>query len=342
MLARKRQTSWVNVLAMAVLLLLSFSSSTPALAGPVEPGSALAPGAFQKISPASGLVLITPTLTWSASAGATQYDYCVDTSNNDQCDTAWVKVTTGRTVTPPILADGVTYYWQVRATDASTTYVYANGSAWWNFSGILPGDFNKLTPPSVSDLYDPPITLTWSASVNATSYKYCIDTSNNDFCGTGWVDVGLDRQVTPPNLADDTTYYWHVVAFTGFGYVESNTGDWWSFHASPPAAFKKQGPANGAGMDTTSPTLSWQAAAGADRYSTCVDTVNDNQCNTTWVNQGARLAVTLSGLADRQTYYWQARATGDYGDTDANSGTWFSFRTDTIPLYLPFTILGAK
>src|SRR5262249_49061723 len=43
------------------------------------------PAAFAKSTPAAGTTTlpVTPTLTWTASSGATSYEYCVDTTNNN-------------------------------------------------------------------------------------------------------------------------------------------------------------------------------------------------------------------------------------------------------------------
>jgi hypothetical protein len=49
-----------------------------------------APGVFNKSSPANGSTgqSTSPTLSWGASAGATNYEYCLDTTNNNVCDTS--------------------------------------------------------------------------------------------------------------------------------------------------------------------------------------------------------------------------------------------------------------
>jgi hypothetical protein len=98
-------------------------------------------GAFAKISPISGgsSARTSATLTWSASAGATGYEYCVDTTNNDGCDGQWTQVA-GTTTPLPGLSPNTAYYWQVRAISSGGT-AYADGSptAWWSFTtrGVL-------------------------------------------------------------------------------------------------------------------------------------------------------------------------------------------------------------
>jgi hypothetical protein len=92
------------------------------------------PGAFSKSSPVSGTVQpANVTLSWAASLQATRYEYCLDTSNNTVCDTAWVS-TTQTSVSQPPLTLGTTYYWQVRSWNGITGPLYADGGVWSSFS----------------------------------------------------------------------------------------------------------------------------------------------------------------------------------------------------------------
>lgn len=100
----------------------------------VTPGAP--PGAFVKTSPANGAtdVSTSPTLSWGASSGATSYEYCYDTTNDNNC-TTWASNGTSTSKALSGLSAGVTYYWHVRAINASGT-TYANGSptAFWSFT----------------------------------------------------------------------------------------------------------------------------------------------------------------------------------------------------------------
>ena len=93
------------------------------------------PIAFGKSGPASGTTGLgsSVTLTWSASAWASGQEYCVDTLNNSQCDGAWTPAGAGTTATVGNLANGTTYFWQVRASNSSGTTL-ADGGAWWSFT----------------------------------------------------------------------------------------------------------------------------------------------------------------------------------------------------------------
>ena len=74
-------------------------------------------------------------------------------------------------------------------------------------------------------------------------------------------------------------------------------------------------------------TLRWGASSNASSYEYCVDTVNNNACDGTWVSVGVATSVAPSGLLSARTYYWQVRAVNASGTTNANGGTWWRFAT---------------
>jgi hypothetical protein len=94
---------------------------------------------------------------------------------------------------------------------------------------------------------------------------------------------------------------------------------------SPPGAFNKTSPANGATGQPNNPSLSWGASSNASSYEYCIDTTNNNACDGSWVSTSAATKASLSGLTLGATYYWQVHAKNAQGTTDANGGSWFSF-----------------
>lgn len=94
----------------------------------------IAPSAFGKLSPADGAQdqSTNPTLSWAASTGAASYEYCYDTSANSTCNSAWTS-TASTSANLGGLSLITTYYWQVRAINASGT-TYADGGTWWSFT----------------------------------------------------------------------------------------------------------------------------------------------------------------------------------------------------------------
>ena len=93
------------------------------------------PGAFGKSSPSNNATSRVRTnlgLSWTASTGATRYEYCYDTTNDNAC-TNWISTGTARSVTISGLAGRTAYYWQVRAVNANGTTL-ANAGVYWKFT----------------------------------------------------------------------------------------------------------------------------------------------------------------------------------------------------------------
>ena len=103
----------------------NFTISTPTVA----------PGALSKAGPANGAtdVSLSPALAWSAAAGTSTYEYCLDTTANNSCDSGWTSITTLTTDTVSGLAPATTYSWQVRARNAAGT-TDADAGAWFTFT----------------------------------------------------------------------------------------------------------------------------------------------------------------------------------------------------------------
>jgi hypothetical protein len=297
------------------------------------------PAAFWKTSPANGATnqSASPTLTWNASAGATSYEYCYDTTNDNACS-AWTSNGASTSIPLSGLGNGTTYYWHVRAINVyGTTYADGASTAFWSFttSANPPGAFGKASPTDGATNQSTSPTLSWGLSSGATSYEYCYDTTNNSACSV-WTSNGASTSVPLSGLANGTTYYWHVraVNVNGTTYADGTSTAFWSFTTSinPPAAFGKADPINGAVGQSTSPTLTWNASTGADSYEYCYDTTNDNYCSA-WVGNGTATSIALSGLFNNTTYYWHVRAINLVGTTyadGANTAFWL-FTTSANP-----------
>jgi hypothetical protein len=290
-------------------------------------------GAFNLTSPSNGATgqSLTPTLSWSASTGATSYEYCYDTTNNNACS-GWTSAGTNTSAGLSGLSAGATYYWHVRANSAGGT-TYANGAAtaFWSFTtGVLPGAFGKSSPANAATGLSLTPTVSWDTSSGATSYEYCYDTTNDNACTT-WINAGANTSAGLSGLTAGTTYYWQVRATNGAGATYAN-GSATSFRSfttiTLPGAFSRSSPANGATGQSNTATLSWNASAGAANYDYCYDTTNDDACSV-WHGAGASTSVGLSGLIAGTTYYWHVRAVSGGGTTYANGAatTFWSFMT---------------
>ena len=218
------------------------------------------PGAFSRISPANGATnqATDPTLTWGTSSGATSYEYCYDTTNDNAC-TGWASNGTSTSKALSGLSLLTTYYWHVRAVNEDgSTYAGGSATSFWSFTTLppAPGAFNKATPSNAAVNVSLAPTLTWGSSSGATSYEYCYDTSGNNACDGSWVPAGLSTSAALGSLALNTTYYWQVRAINTSGTTYADTATWWSFTTLPPApgAFNKTDPFNGAINVSLSPS----------------------------------------------------------------------------------------
>ena len=195
---------------------------------------------FNKSSPTNGATnqLVTAQgLSWGASAGATRYELCYDTTNNDACDGSWQDKGTATSTTISGLTSNTTYYWQVRAFNGST-YAYANSDTWWSFSTIpasFPGTFSKLEPAHGASNESLTPTLVWEQSTGATSYAYCYDTLNNNTCDASWISTGTATADTLGSLSPGTTYYWQARATNSSGTMQANGNVWYSFTTLDPS-----------------------------------------------------------------------------------------------------------
>lgn len=293
------------------------------------------PSAFVKSSPASTATgqPFNLTLTWAASSGASSYQYCYDTTNDNAC-TTWLDNGSNTSVALYDLSGDTTYYWHVRAINPiGTTYSNASTTAFWSFktvsSGTAPGGFTKASPANGATNRPRSLTLKWSASPGAASYWFCYDQTNDGACST-WVNNGTATSVVISNLSLNATYYWQVRANNSFGttYADGSGSEFWSFSVAAPSPFTKLAPANSATGQPRTLTLSWSPSTGVKNYWMCYDTTNDNACSN-WVNYGLATSLTLKSLSANTTYYWHVRAVSLAGTTysDASSTAYWSFTT---------------
>jgi len=119
-----------------------------------------------------------------------------------------------------------------------------------------------------------------------------------------------------------------VTALDGEGRKGSKSFTMTVAAAAVPSSFNKSSPRNGATGVAVKATLSWQAATGASSYEYCIDTTNNNTCDSgNWVSVGTALSAALPGLAVKTTYFWQVRAVNPSGWTGANNNGWWKLTT---------------
>ena len=108
------------------------------------------------------------------------------------------------------------------------------------------------------------------------------------------------------------------------------------FSVLPPAGFNITSPTNAAKEVNPNPSLSWAPSDGAASYEYCIDTIDNDICDTSWISAGTNTNVSLPRLKAKTTYYWQVRAVNAGGTTNADASTWRSFSTGNYKLYMSF------
>jgi hypothetical protein len=285
---------------------------------------------------------LRPTLTWGGAAGATEYQYCLNTASAT-CAGSWTSAGMNHSVTiGSDLALNTKYYWQVRANTPGG-FVYANTGVWYSFTTLdKPSTFSKTTPTHGSDDQPSSISFKWEASANAATYEFCLN--YNPVASPCWYSkTTSSTQVNLSSLSAGLTLFWQVTAVGPGGRTTSNNGKFWQTTitgGTHPAAFGKLAPAGGSsGLPVNALAISWNAAGGASGYEYCYDTLDDNICSGTWLSSTTPNAV-LNGLMPGTTYYWQVRALGGRA-AYADSGSYWSFSTSGTPpkkIFIPVIV----
>jgi hypothetical protein len=177
----------------------------------------------------------------------------------------------------------------------------------------------------------------WSAAAGADSYQLEVD--DDPAFGSPAISVSgiaATSYQAVTDLQQGTIYHWRVRSENLCGTGAASTV--FSFTtASPPGAFGKIAPANGATGQPTSLSLSWGTSSDATSYEYCIDTSVNGTCNASWISVGNVTSAALSGLGTSTTYSWQVRAVNGQGTTQADGGTWWGFTTESGQPELPFS-----
>jgi hypothetical protein len=293
-------------------------SSTWNFRGPPPPipfvPTALSPGS----ATGGSIVGFRPTFDWSDSAGATSYGFELATNPALGSDGKFASSTVSLTgmaqstySTTTDLAPSTTFYWHANAANSTGT------SDWTPV-------FSLATPPP------PPVAPSLLAPSNGTivlTLRPHFDWSDN-LATTYDFELYSDALMTTPvasasptaseydlsaDLLPGTTYYWHARGRT----VASGNGAWsapsvFTTPVSPPPAVPTLlAPANGATVDTLSPTVDWQDDPNSGSYSFTyrVQLSESSSFGTTVVNEIAPASVyvrpTWAELRPGTQYFWR-------------------------------------
>ena len=184
-------------------------------------------------------------ITWTAAKGATSYTVRIDDDDND------TEIATGTHHDWDDLSPNTRYCFDVKARNAA-------GSSSWSAEGC---DTTDVVPPlpapenvQASARSSSEIRITWNSVTDATGYTVRRDGDDNDTrtaSGTSFDWSGLD-----PGMS----YCFDVKA------TNSTSSSDWSTDGCAPTTLDPPSGFTSDGATTTSVSLSWTAAAGADGY----------------------------------------------------------------------------
>jgi hypothetical protein len=250
---------------------------------------------------------------WSAVAGAASYRLDVSTSSDFSSFVGSYNNYSVSATSQAIssLSAGTTYYYRVRAVNASGASVNSN---------II----TVLTLPaaptlsSVTNLGTNSFTLNWGGVQSATEYRLDISTSDafsNFVAGYNNLQVS-STSINVAGLSSNTTYYYRVRAVNGTGTsANSANGSSLTLSVAPTA--------NAATIITTSSfNANWSAVSGTASYRLDVSTSNSFSSFVGSYNNYSVSATSqaISSLSAGTTYYYRVRAVNASG-ASANSNT---------------------
>ncbi|MGH9143247.1 MAG: hypothetical protein ACRD2I_19105, partial [Vicinamibacterales bacterium] len=223
------------------------------------------------------------------------------------------------------------YVWAVKATNTNNGCEL--GSAGKVFTvGCLTSAPSIQSPSDGSQNVSQTPTMTWSAVSGADSYDVYFGVAGSGACTGQPVFTTSGTSYNPPTskVSSNTSYEWRVVAKKSNTNCPAPTSSCASFKTAAttcnaPGSFNLIGPADKSTASAT-PTLTWSAAAGTDKYllhfgttNPPTPTVNDSRVS------GSQTSFTFAQPLAAGTYYWSVDAFPACSTSIKTSSSVFSF-----------------
>ena len=318
---------------------------------PLVPPDNTIPPAPALISPLNGALVndSTPTFRWTsvtAPAGVT-YKLQYSTDNSFQTATT-IENLLDNTYTVPdnmALVDNG-YYWRVRAVDGAGNQ--GNWSDIWCFTvdATPPAAPSLISPANGENLNNTTPMLSWNAVSDVSLpvlYRALVDNDSNfssPEVDSGWI---ASTSFTTSALTE-RVYYWKVQAKDNAGNVGGYSSVW-SFRVdvTAPSAPSLVSPANGANLNSTTPTLNWNIVSDVSVpvvYRALVD--NDSNFSSPEADSGWIVSTTFTTPAlTERVYYWKVQAKDNAGNVGVYSSS-RSFRIDVTAPSAPSLVSPAN
>jgi len=290
----------------------------------------------------------TPTLDWTDVTDPSGVTYRLQVSTTSTFTSLLVSqtsLTASQFTLTTALASGGTYYWRAKAVDGA-----GNDSGWtaaWSFyvDTTAPVAPALSSPSNGARTNNSTPTFSWSSVTDPSGVTYSIQVSTSNTFATTVVDVsGLASTTYTPSVPlADGTYYWRVRAVDGAG----NNSAWSAVRnliidVTVPSVPTMLSPADGAKLNSTTPTLSWSSVAGAPGMTYSLQIAYDIAFTSFKVNAtGLTTTTYTTAVLTQGTYYWRVRAVSGTGNASEWSTPW-SFTVDTTAPGVPTLLSPAS
>ena len=266
-------------------------------------------------------------LSWTTIASASAYK--VQLASNQEFNSFVIdEEITSSSYEVTDLSEEETYYWRVKPNipDEETQW-----SEVYDFTTLAEDEIGvpvQLSPDDGATDVGLQPTFKWE-SVEGADY-YILHANRLD-PGEMVIETEVEGTTFTPenNLDTETTHDWRIRAVSG-----NTQGEWSEIHRFTTGSGDNNNdpedttvsllsPSDGAGSQSTSPSLNWESVSGINEYQ--VQLATGNSFSSPVVDEAvAQTSYEVSNLDYSQTYYWRVQANGD-GD----SQNWSSVRSFT-------------
>ncbi|MEA2325313.1 MAG: large repetitive protein, partial [Thermoanaerobaculia bacterium] len=270
------------------------------------------------------------TFTWSPSptSGVTGYDVFATSGAANTVPVCSAAANATSCTGPAGGFSSGLYNWVVRANFANCTLVSTTKQFTVNCPTGAPTI--QSPPDGAQNVFANP-TLTWNPVSGANQYDVYIGVAGSGACtGTPQFTTST-TSFNPTTRAANTTYEWRVVAKkTNASTCPITTSGCATFKTAaasciPPGSFNLTSPADKSTTSST-PTLTWSGASGADKYLLHISTQNPpTPTSSDPIVNSSSTSFTFAQALPAGTYYWSVDAFPPNCTTAKTSSAVFSF-----------------
>lgn len=279
---------------------------------------------FEVLNPPSTPQLVSPSnqsldqsisilLSWSAASNASSYRVQVATVRDFSQVLRDVSNVSGTQLQLDNLAEGITYYWRVRASNPVGNSSY---SVTWEFSTkkalTVPAAPILSSPSNSAILKKEPVQMQWQAVNTADDYQIQISLSSNfsqqilvNAQGIGVTSFQFQE------LAYNTVYFWRVRARNAAGFGSYSSIRSFKTEAEPQlAAAVLRSPAKDGLIESDQVEFKWSPVPEATGYTLYLSQDSLFKSGQSILRNISDTTLRLTDLQREKTYFWKVEASG--------------------------------